>query len=273
MIGTTAPARSRDAGGEHARRATPTTTPMHERDRRREQRRRRRAEVVAGCVDEVAPRPATAGARRAARCRRPRSTPTRSSTSTAPMHDRGGQLDQARSGPGGARGGAGSSTCGDRRAVAARRGRGAASANSANASEPARRAEQRRGPQPLGAAALHRRRCSSTPRPRSAPYHSPKMAPASAAGAASLSPSSSDGQQPGSCTARTRNAPRRAERGEHVVGAARRGRPARRWRRRTRRRTRRARRPPSGRGRGRARRAGTARRPPTARRWRSRPGG
>ena len=40
----------------------------------------------------------------------------------------------------------------------------------------------------------------STPRPRGAPYHSPKMAPASAAGAASLSPSAIDGHAAGSCT-------------------------------------------------------------------------
>ena len=41
---------------------------------------------------------------------------------------------------------------------------------------------------------------SSTPRPRGAPYHSPKMAPASAAGAASLSPSAMEGHAAGNCT-------------------------------------------------------------------------
>ena len=52
---------------------------------------------------------------------------------------------------------------------------------------------------------------SSTPSPRSAPYHSPNTAPASAAGAASLSPSAVDGQDAGSCTdqsRRNRPAPR-----------------------------------------------------------------
>ena len=41
---------------------------------------------------------------------------------------------------------------------------------------------------------------SSTPRPRGAPYHSPKIAPASAAGAASFSPSAIEGHAAGNCT-------------------------------------------------------------------------
>ena len=45
---------------------------------------------------------------------------------------------------------------------------------------------------------------SSTPSPRSAPYHSPNTAPARAAGAASFSPSATDGHDPGSCTDHTR---------------------------------------------------------------------
>src|SRR5687767_2443761 len=45
---------------------------------------------------------------------------------------------------------------------------------------------------------------SRTPKPRGAPYHSPNTAPASAAGAANLSPSATDGHAAGSWTDQTR---------------------------------------------------------------------
>ena len=46
---------------------------------------------------------------------------------------------------------------------------------------------------------------SSTPSPRSAPYHSPNTAPAIDAGAASFNPSMTDGQHAGSCNDHSRN--------------------------------------------------------------------
>ena len=75
-----------------------------------------------------------------------------------------------------------------------------APASTAKASSPHAGAQQRGRPQPFRAGRSAWRVISSTPRPRGAPYHSPKMAPASAAGAASLRPSMTDGHAAGSCT-------------------------------------------------------------------------
>ncbi len=86
---------------------------------------------------------------------------------------------------------------------------------------------------------------SSTPSPRRAPYHSPNTAPASAAGAASLSPSTTEGQHAGSCTDQTRRRRGAPSAVATSCAAAARRRARRSWTRR-RRRTPRSRRPRPG---------------------------
>ena len=167
-------------------------------------------------------------------------------TRTAPSADGRGQLDRARRAPGGGRGATGSSVWTTDGAVAVDEHPAQRRASTANASETARRAEQRGGPQPLGAAALHGADQQHAEAALGAVPLAEDGAGQRRRARRACSPSSSDGQQPGSCTAADAEPARRAERGEHVVGAARRRPTGRRRRRRRRRRTRRSRRRPSG---------------------------